>query len=330
MAQMANISALCTQYLDLVRPVYWQSLKIQIELYGKFPVRSSKLWLFFTRKEYVTEVFESQMVFTTIINHWNVDFTPANVALRVSGLDGLSEEQLIDALGKPDITQVKIENTEEVHNLSTAPQYLVHPVNFTKLGADLVTDQACVIDFGESFKTSEPPDDLGTPQPYRSPELVLDRKAGVASDLWALACTLFEIRTGRKLFGTFDDDPDDLLYVMALLLGKLPEPWWSEWEARKDCFEDEADTQGRVVKSANTDESIPSDLPWIVQDPRSFEETLAPGLYYLDADGEPLAHRDISKEERDVFSDLLSKMLKYRPEERPSTSEILEHPWFKM
>jgi serine/threonine-protein kinase SRPK3 len=46
--------------------------------------------------------------------------------------------------------------------------------------------------------------------------------AGIGSDLWALGCTTFEIRTGRKLFNMFDDDVDDRLYYMVLLLRKLP------------------------------------------------------------------------------------------------------------
>ena len=42
----------------------------------------------------------------------------------------------------------------------------------------------------------------------------------------SLCQTLFEIRTGRKL------------------------SWWTTWEARKDCFEDETDPQARAVKTA--------------------------------------------------------------------------------
>lgn len=252
------------------------------------------------------------------------------IVLARTEVDGLPNEQVTDAPDETALAKFMIVEDGEPHNLPTAPQYVVHPVDFTKLSADLITDQAFVIDFGESFSISEPPEDLGTPQAYRSPELVLEKKVGIASDLWALACTLFEVRTGRKLFDTFDDDPDDHLYATALLLGKMPEPWWNSWEARRDCFEDEADSRGRVVKTDNTDESRPSDFPWIVQDPRSFEEALVPGLYYLDRDGEPLAHRDISKEERDVFADLLGKMLEYKPEERLGTSEILEHTWFRM
>jgi serine/threonine protein kinase len=106
----------------------------------------------------------------------------------------------------------------------------------------------------------QPPEDLGIPGPYRSPELILHKVAGFGSDLWALGCTPFEIRTGRKLFSPFDDEDDDYLDAIIQVLGKLPEPWWSTtWEARRRLYEDEADEQGRAVATmklkTNTDHS---------------------------------------------------------------------------
>src|SRR5271154_2554956 len=176
-------------------------------------------------------------------NHFHLlDFTPSNILLRISGLDGLTEEQVIQELGEPQQAEVVTESGETPTD-PTAPKYLVYPVDFRKVDSRFVTDQACVIDFGESFKASNPPQDLGIPESYRSPELVLDKVVGVGNDLWALGCTLFEIPTGRRLFAMLDDGVDGHLYLMVLLLGKLPEPWWTTWEARKNCFEDEADPQ---------------------------------------------------------------------------------------
>jgi hypothetical protein len=59
----------------------------------------------------------------------------------------------------------------------------------------------------------------------------------------------------------FDDDVDDHLYYMVLLLGKLPEPWLTTWEARKDCFEDEADPQARAIKSSPSTEKPAVEKP---------------------------------------------------------------------
>ncbi len=168
-------------------------------------------------------------------NNQAADFTPSNILHRVSGLDGLAEAAVLRILGEPMQNKVLDEAGESPSN-TTAPDYLVYPVQWDKVDSRYITDQACLIDFGESFEASKPPKNLGTPGQYRSPELILDKMAGVGSDLWALGCTLFEIRTGRKLFSPFDDENDDYLESMALVLGKLPEPWWSTtWKGAEEA-----------------------------------------------------------------------------------------------
>lgn len=79
-----------------------------------------------------------------------------------------------------------------------------------------------MIDFGESFKASEPPKNLGIPDNYCSSELIFEQKAGIGSDLRALGCTLFAIRTGRMLFATVFGDLDDQLNLMVRWFGKFP------------------------------------------------------------------------------------------------------------
>ena len=266
-----------------------------------------------------------------------MDFTPSNILLRTSDLDGLTEKEVIEALGIPKKVKVVTVSGESSTD-PAAPRYLVYPVDFYKVDSRFVTDQACIIDFGESFEASNPPEDLGTPEIYCSPELILDKVAGIGSDLWALGCTVFEIRTGRKLFNMFDDDVDDHLYYMVLLFGKLPEPWWTTWEAHKDCFEDEANPQGRAVKSSPATEQPPAQDPdkWglnnssVVYQPRSIQESLAPGLWYQNKDIGKEIHRNIPGDEIEVFADLLGKILNYDPSARLTANAAQDHEWFKM
>lgn len=164
----------------------------------------------------------------------------------------------------------------------------------------------------------------------------MDKVVGVGSDIWALGCTLFEIRTGRKLFDTFDDDQDEYLCKMAMMLGKLPEPWWSTtWEARKIFFEDNVDGDGRVVEihrellRPDTGdgqvrfEAFAEQVP----EPRSIKDAIILGLVYENRHGPGGVRHDISQEETDVFSDLLMKIFRYNPEERLTASEVVDHAW---
>ncbi|KAL3418662.1 hypothetical protein PVAG01_10378 [Phlyctema vagabunda] len=270
------------------------------------------------------------------------DFRPANILARISGLDGLSKHDIFQALGQPKTAKVTTRSGEN-HNEPTAPQYLVHPIDWddvelSALGANFITAKACVIDFGESFDMSEPPQDMGIPQVYCSPEYTVDKVVGVGSDIWALGCTLFEIRTARKLFDTFDDDQDEYLCKMAMMLGKLPEPWWSTWETRNLFFQDNADGDGRVVEirrespqpeTGNMDVGF-EDTVMQVPEPRSIKDAIIIGLYYENKYGPGGVRHDISQEETDVFSDLLMKIFRYDPKERLTASQVLDHAWFKL
>lgn len=211
--------------------------------------------------------------------------------------------------------------------MPSAPQYLVYPIDWayvasSKTGADLITHDACITDFGESYEASSPPSDLGIPEAYCSPEFDLEKRVGGPCDIWALACTLFEIRCRRDLFGTFEPDVDEHLSQIALVLGKLPEPWWSEtWEGRRKIFKDDVGDDGKVLSATSDDD--------VVERQRSLREAVAPR--YTGALYELNKHHlgEISDEEVDLLSDLLGRLLRYVPEERISAREALQHGWFK-
>ena len=261
------------------------------------------------------------------------DFTPANILHKVSGLQGRSEEEVIGALGEPVQNRV-VQQSGETHDETTAPQYLVYPVRWCDVDRRHISPEPCIIDFGESFKASDPPEDLGIPGPYRSPEVILEKAAGVGSDLWALGCTLFEIRTGRKIFNLFDDDDDEYLHAMVQVLGPLPEPWWSTtWQKRKAIYRDTPDGQGRAVtiideasRKANPNSTV---HPSVAEGARSLQEEVASGLWYMSLESGDFVHRDISPTEINVFAALLSRLLQYRPEDRISAQEASCSDYFR-
>jgi serine/threonine protein kinase len=286
-------------------------------------------------------------LFETVLTDPSQEFRPANILARISGLDGLPEDGVLNALGQPGTAKV-ITASGGSHYEPTAPQYLVYPISWdsvelSALGTNFIIDKACIIDFGESYEMSDPSPDLGIPQIYCSPEYTLDKKVGIGSDVWALGCTLFEIRTGRRLFDTFDDDIDEYLCKLAMILGKFPEPWWSTtWERRKDFFEDYADADGRVleirreVKSGNSENHYPAreKEPEIFiiqqQEPRSLQDALAPGMFHENRHGPGGTRRNIAQQEIDCFSELLARIFKYAPEERLTARDVLAHAWFNL
>jgi serine/threonine protein kinase len=257
-----------------------------------------------------------------------IDFRPSNIMLRMTGLDGTSEDELLKIIGEPARAPLTT-TTGKKHACPSAPQYLVRPVRFHLLSnLHYITDQACLIDFGQSYEASHPPDDLGIPTPYQSPEFVLERAVGQPSDIWALGNTLFEIRTGQKLFRPFDDDPDQYLSGMVKILGKLPERWWRKiWRNRSAFFLDDPDDQGNPV------ETHPVKLNG--SRPRSLRTKIAAfGMEYemspVGCPGAPDICDKIPETEIAVFADLLSKLLRYEPHERISAREALDHEWFRI
>lgn len=209
-----------------------------------------------------------------------------------------------------------------------------------------ISPEPSLIDFGESFRQSSLPEDFGIPVSYQAPEMLLEqRTAGIPSDLWALGCTLFEIRTGRKIFNLFDHGDGDYLDAMVKFLGPLPEPWWSTtWGGRKVMWRDTPDEQGRAVcikekaepeaEDENMSGVIETVHPSVAKGARSLRDLVAPGVWYVSdttyvPGPEDELHREIDAAEVEVFADLLGCFLRYRPEDRVAAKDALQHEYFR-
>ncbi|KAF4459610.1 kinase [Fusarium albosuccineum] len=256
------------------------------------------------------------------------DLTAGNILHQVHGLNGLSEHEVLRILGAP-VQNPILKNFTTAHDEPSIPQYLVYPVKWGDMPSHHISEQPSIIDFGEFFNESKPPDELGIPLAYRSPEFILENKIGVGVDIWALGCTIFEIRTGRKLFATFDNDDDCSLDAMVEVLGKFPEPWWSTtWEGRTIFYPDDAEDD--AVRAAPEPKPNVTVHPSVAEGARSIEDKLVPGVWYMSSDSPENMHRDIPREEIKIFADLLRRFLRYDPKERLGAEAALEHEWFKM
>ncbi|KEY74470.1 hypothetical protein S7711_04506 [Stachybotrys chartarum IBT 7711] len=238
------------------------------------------------------------------------DFRPANILVKLANINDLPEDKLFSILGQPEKAYVRAESGEGLP--ASSPQYLVIPADTSRLGGEYLTNQICVIDFGESFPFSSPPADLGIPENYLPPEVLLDQEGsiGLACDLWALGCTLFEIRLQLPLFYMLSDR-DELLAEMVRFFGKPPQTWWDKWERRGEFFDD----QGVWLQD--------SEEEW------SLEVALSKPMEIVQG-GTVQKALNISLQERQAIMDLLYGLLQLEPGKRLSIDEVLNHNWFKM
>ncbi|THV03264.1 kinase-like protein [Dendrothele bispora CBS 962.96] len=130
---------------------------------------------------------------------------------------------------------------------------------------------------------------------YLSPEGLFGAEIGLPSNIWALACILFEIRTGAPIFDSFFYG-HNFIVKQIVELGKLPEVWWASWNDRTDWFN-------------------------VTGHPLPDEEQIRNGIIF--AVKSTLQQKLVS-----LLEELLGKMLKYDPDEWLSIEEVVEHRWF--
>ena len=100
--------------------------------------------------------------------------------------------------------------------------------------ADFLQEDILLIDFGQSFTSFHPPTGY-EPAPATVPHHCPSPEAhfiGSPSDIWALACRIFQIRAGFPLFEAFLGGDDEVLKEIMATRGKLLEPWWGAFENR--------------------------------------------------------------------------------------------------
>jgi serine/threonine-protein kinase SRPK3 len=81
--------------------------------------------------------------------------------------------------------------------------------------------------------------DIQTRQ-YRSPEVILGAKWGASTDVWSMACMVFELITGDYLFdpqsGTKYGKDDDHIAQIIELLGPFPKELWKTGRWSQEIF----------------------------------------------------------------------------------------------
>ncbi|KIM46980.1 hypothetical protein M413DRAFT_63939 [Hebeloma cylindrosporum] len=254
------------------------------------------------------------------------DLTTSNVLFHVAeNVQHWSDSEVYINFGQPE--------TEEIATLDHsplgphAPAELIAPIgNACLTHAILLQENILLIDFGQSFPALHPRRDYkpATVPHYQSPEARFEGTIGMPSDIWALACTIFEIRAGFPLFEAFLGGDDEILKEIVATLGKLPEPWWTAFDNHHLWFDEHGKPKARELQQV----LLPAEKTSVKQKLASIGTQDAPPA--IGSDG-PMMERTgtkLEKVEIELLGDLLAKMLRYRPEDRIKISEVVSHPWF--
>ena len=146
-----------------------------------------------------------------------------------------------------------------------------------------------------------------------------------------LACLIYEVRTGLSLFDlAWSMHDEDLVMHMVEMLGRLPDPWWAAFKYREQWFHDNGEPRSE-------DEQMSSPgigggaFPLAVAETLHDKLRLAGTHRLSNVDEGPMCEPSgvrMEDDEVELLGDLLGKILKYKPEERVTIEEVIEHPWF--
>lgn len=154
------------------------------------------------------------------------DLTPSNVVFGLPDTSSMDIQQVCAMLGPLKHEKLRPRNGNRSDH---APKYVVQRPTFPELASQLPTPLKTVriVDFGEAFPASQPRTTLGVPvgQGYFPPELCFGYPASAASDIWELACLMFQTLGTPPLFPCFFPIFEMLIGTAMPILGPLPAHW---------------------------------------------------------------------------------------------------------
>jgi serine/threonine protein kinase len=138
---------------------------------------------------------------------------------------------------------------------------------------------------------------------YRAPEVILEVSATREIDVWSLGAVLAEVNLGYPIFAGYCRR--QMLQLMELRLGRFPDKLLSRSTVKDNYFQD-----GKARGAELHDERFGGE---------SLEALLLGSVF----DGE-------TDEARKAFTNLVTKMLAFDPEDRITPHEIFDHPFLHL
>ncbi|KAL3489047.1 hypothetical protein BJX62DRAFT_226913 [Aspergillus germanicus] len=209
----------------------------------------------------------------------------SNVLLKFSSnIDALSIDQLYEKYGKPET--IPITRSDGGPLLDDMPTHAVQPLF---LGND----------FGEAFS------------PASETRLGEDSKVehnlpiSYPSDIWSLATAIWDIIGMKTMFSSEWTTEDEVASQQVDVLGPMPAEWYATWEGRSQFWDE--DENSTVYHKRNKWRPLGDEL---------FEDCVQEWRRRK-------GWEEIVEDEKIAFFGLIRKMMKFRPEERPTAMNVL-------
>lgn len=237
------------------------------------------------------------------VMHGDLHF--GNIVFKILGIDQYTEVEMYELIGEPKLIPV-IPHDHSVPS-GSLPRYFVAapetthymPEEFTEILKDRLTVE--IIDFGNAFRLQDgrPLKHPDMPRIICPPELTfyklsdgqVEDEWGLPSDVWSMACTIWEIAFSDVMLTYGSDNDNILIYETMKLVGPLPERWKPYWNSKP--FED---SDGNFT--------VDPDAIW---KKRCLTE---------------------NDDDTDSVVTVLRDMLCWEPMSRPTAADLLRHPWF--
>ncbi|KAJ5405310.1 hypothetical protein N7465_006594 [Penicillium sp. CMV-2018d] len=236
------------------------------------------------------------------------DIHLGNILLKVPpNFDLLSVDKLYEKYGAPELEPVvRLDGNPDSNPLPPGvPSHAITPIWLGEASEKITLSEARIL--LTEFDTSIALPSSSDPPPPPEARFEPNKPLSFSSDIWTLACTIWSIIAQRPLFEGVLATEDDMTCEHVDTLGVLPPEWWKRWEARQNKFTKDGKPINRAYNDARSWDDRFKDS---VEKPRRDK-----GMPSFDA------------KEKDAIFDMLRPMLSFRPEDRPTTKQILESEW---
>ncbi|PYI11409.1 kinase domain-containing protein [Aspergillus sclerotiicarbonarius CBS 121057] len=244
------------------------------------------------------------------------DIHLGNILVQLpKAIDGLSTPELYQRFGEPESEAVVRIDGKALP--SGVPAQVFFAAWFGVRSDEIALGEEKIIlnDFGESFNPHKSSRYSSKTLPLLQPPETRfpDEPLSFASDIWTLACTIWEIFGQRPLFETFFPTRDRVTMEQVQVLGILPPEWWGKWDRRLEWFAEDGEL--------NMKPGVPRRLDGVR---RTWEMRFSHGIQ------EPRAEaglQTVTDKEKRAFDSMLRSMLNFRPNERATARQVLQSEW---